>query len=1318
MKHSLWSRILLVTGLFVCSAASSRGQVLENEALLRKQEDQQRARTLTRELLANVLDVQLRQLDENGLSDQEIYRDIKLMRQNLNHLVEMEMTNVVDLLAEAQRLPGEKREALFVDARQQIRTVVRQLAVQRQNLLKRLKIVELVEQVRNLIHQQSTVQKNTRAVRTEAQSLHEILTLRAIEDQRDVKELYLHLIDTLVDMKTWSGSLSSTAADALRILNVTEVGPHLDSAGRHLQSVQHSEATDEQGQVIKGLQELLRVVEQTQEGLGSEFLANIDRVRGLMERQKQLRDETKLFDDQQPPPPDFVEQQALLQRDIAGLAEVIPKIPKGEALLQLAEAAALDAAASLLDGRLETAISSQGQVLGNLAALELTLREQAKQSSPDRSAEELAESIKRLHEAKAALNAAKLRQPSVRTDAGEQTQATAAQLTEIIQATEAALENPDLPANVLQSLTRAKQSASAAMTALEAATSETDSQEAAKSLTDVAHTLDRALATVDSAIADTERRESAVKIGELARAAEVLERAASEERQIAVEVDALAEPGSATASETAEQARHLAARQDDVHAIAEKTAKALAQIAAEASQHILAGAADAKDSSQKLQSIADQTAGEPASAAEIAAESARKASQNLADAAKLARKLVVTTAQELAQKTSEQAEQIATARAAVDRALDDLPSSGDLAKLDAARNELNTAIQQQATASGKPAAALALQLVHQIASGIEAQQAATEMALAAQAGATTELKATIKEEEAAESALMALDTARKFTTLVPDLSESTSGSLIQSLDDAHQGAAQAARQILESNPSGAMMSQAKSAEALRAALVIAQSEAQTTVQQPPTHPSDLQAQADAAATTKQAQAFASQASQVSASAVHPAVEATASAERALVVAPREAGALQATAEAKLQEALRHLVAAVDAATREREKRLAELADQHEAMAEEVAAADPAAADSIDVAAQAARRGSHATESSTQVSEAEADAEMALEQASANLGAREQEIRRDQAIAETVASLAQGQQLAADTIAEQSAELERMAEAMEEASTEQQRAAAQSLNEAKQQFADSQRATGQGAVELSGQKEVANLPLREALELASMLPTEDAASEDPLDGLLPQPPTDSKDSTAPDVADAGPSPPSAQAEQGTEGPAVSPSEAGQSAIAKPGKASSGKPNDLGTGFVPQSPQLTADMMAGAKAQRAARKALGQQMPKLSQQADGQQSESGKVTDGDQGEAQSSEHSESSKLSKNEGTSTTNQGVKDGPIQREPEGTSATSKPSDKARETEDKIEGKQSKEAAWFARLPPELRKSLRAGTGQKPPRAYEERLKNYLQSVD
>ena len=139
-----------------------------------------------------------------------------------------------------------------------------------------------------------------------------------------------------------------------------------------------------------------------------------------------------------------------------------------------------------------------------------------------------------------------------------------------------------------------------------------------------------------------------------------------------------------------------------------------------------------------------------------------------------------------------------------------------------------------------------------------------------------------------------------------------------------------------------------------------------------------------------------------------------------------------------------------------------------------------------------------------MAEAANTAELALEHAAADLGAKEQEVRRDQAIAESVANLAQDQQTAANVIAEQAGSLEKMAADAGEgdAPMAAQQSAAQKLNDAQQQFVETQRATGQGAVELSGQVEVANPPLREALELASNLPTHDLPAAMLADAAMP------------------------------------------------------------------------------------------------------------------------------------------------------------------------------------------------------------------------
>ena len=1319
MSTTLLRHVTLCAGIVLyIVAAPAMAQVLEPEALQRKQEDQQRARTMTRDLLGGVLDVQLRQLEENGLSNQEIYRDIKLMRQNLNHLVETEMSKVVDLLVEAQKLPKEKREAVFVEARQQIRNVVRQLAIERQNLLKRLKIAELAEQVRRLIRHETVVQTATKGLPAEPRARQEALTLKAIEDQRDVKELFLHLVDTMVDMKSWSGMLAMAAADGLRILKAADVGKHLDGAGRQLQAVKYEAAYDEQEHVIKGLKELLRVIERAQGTLNSEKMASIDRLRALVDKQKQLRDETKKLAENQQPPAELVEQQSQIQKEIAQLQDSIRDNPKADTHIQQAETAALDAAANLLDDKSEQAIADQGRVLGNLAALEIALKEQAKQQTGNKSANELAEAAKALTETKTALVEAQKKQDAAEKKAEQNAQSAAPEAKAAAEIVQQAMDKFDLPASVESALADATAAEKEAAKNLETAVPEKATAVEEKALAKAGDALDRAMATVDAAIADAERQESAVKIGELARAAEVLERAAAEERAIAKDAAELARSDEAQKPKMAEMAKDLADRQADIKAIAEKAAEALAQTAPAASKDAAAGAKSADESGTELKAVADEKAADPKAAAMQAAGAATASAQKLADAAKEIRKEIISTAKELASKAAAQAEKLAEARTAVEKAVDLIPSNDKVAQLEAAKDQLDTALQEQAKAQGKPEAAAAMELVKQIGNALDAQDAATTAAVASETGNGSELKATTKQEEVAEKSQAAAESAAKRPQAETAKSEGKPDALAQALGDAQQAAAQAAKQTLDGNQPAAEASRKATEAALKNAMELAKVESAAANKAAPTGKPDKQAQTKAAESAAAAQAMAAKATPDAGADVAPAAAATEAADRALAGGSDQAPAAQSKAAAALQDAGQKLDAAIQKAATEQAKALAQQAKDNSALADQVAKVDPAAADAVDVAADSAKAGSEAHGSPQQMAAAANTAELALEHAAADLGAKEQEVRRDKAIAESIADLAKDQQTAADVIADQAANLEKMAAVpgQGDAPMATQQSAAQKLSDAQQQFADTQRATGQGAVELSGQTEVANPPLREALEMASNLPTTDLPS-----AMLPESAL-ANGEVAPSadghpLAEGQPVPADPPA-NGDSPAAAEGSGAPAAGRAAQGTPATGKPNGLGTGFVPQSPQLTAEMMAGAKAQKAAQQALAQQLPMSQNPSQNQALPPSQTSDAQEGQLLPGEHANSSKLTRKDGAATKNQKVKDGAIEKQPEGTDATGKMSTKMREKEESILAKQLKDEAWFAKLPPELRKSIRAGAGQKPPRAYEERLKKYFQSVD
>ena len=60
----------------------------------------------------------------------------------------------------------------------------------------------------------------------------------------------------------------------------------------------------------------------------------------------------------------------------------------------------------------------------------------------------------------------------------------------------------------------------------------------------------------------------------------------------------------------------------------------------------------------------------------------------------------------------------------------------------------------------------------------------------------------------------------------------------------------------------------------------------------------------------------------------------------------------------------------------------------------------------------------------------------------------------------------------------------------------------------------------------------------------------------------------------------------------------------------------------------------------------------------------------------------------------------------------------SKPSKSGRDGDANGPSSRKRQPAWFAKLPPELRNAIRSNTQQRAPRAYEERLRRYFESLE
>ena len=197
---------------------SAGAQTINQDELRRKQETQQRAAELARELVKNLLDVQMQQLEENGLTDRPLYRDVKTMRENIDGLVEAEMTEVVGLLLRAQADQTARRDETFLEARQKIGEVLAGLLAERQNLSRRLRTAEIAAQVRRLIDLETIVRDDTLSLPMQNREQREVRQLATLADQRDARKLYDKLTEPLTEARSGGSEIGRAAVDVLALL--------------------------------------------------------------------------------------------------------------------------------------------------------------------------------------------------------------------------------------------------------------------------------------------------------------------------------------------------------------------------------------------------------------------------------------------------------------------------------------------------------------------------------------------------------------------------------------------------------------------------------------------------------------------------------------------------------------------------------------------------------------------------------------------------------------------------------------------------------------------------------------------------------------------------------------------------------------------------------------------------------------------------------------------------------------------------------------------------------------------------------------------
>jgi hypothetical protein len=1198
----------------ICLSLACTAWAEESHPLRTRQQAQEAARSLAVDLVSAVLDLQLRQLEENGLAELPIYRDVQSMRANVSELIADKMSTVVRLLEEAQAAAPDSADGKWKDARQAIRDVVAGLMAERQKLHRRMHVSRLAAQARELVALQQKMHALTRSLGTLAAGERERTALAAIEGQADVQELYLQFMAGLADVSHWGGAAAAGAVDGLRILQIYEVEQALERGCEELKRAKFAEAAARQAAALAGLAALAERLEQL------EGLANADReaalrlVRELIARQKQVRDacHAAALNEQTAMP--LVEQQTALHKELAKLPLALAKYPATTPLIEEAKAASFEATARLFEAQQGATVEQQGRVITNLAQIARLLEDGLDGPQAGRSADAWAAEIEKFSRLAGILSEA------------------ASEKTEIGQALEQVQALGELPSIVQTRL-------------------DDVAERAAEQRDDVVAALRLAEAEVATELADARRKHKAVEVGELARAAEALERASAAERTIGRQMQL-----AAARELPAEQRALLAAEHADVSAVAERIAAGVLNTAPQAAAELEDVQTTLAQTSAELEKLAADGPNAK-QVVETIGDAAGRAARELAEAAAVLRAAQGASAKQLESIAGGQLGVATAALEAVSTALESgtNPAAEALVYLLEARWQLGDAAASQARAEGKPGEAEALLAVREVKDLLTRQQQAEDAARELASGrATSPLDAAAVQQKVSEGASR--------------LATKSTGELREKLHVVATAAGEAGRLLLTGSHPQAAKSRSTASEGLQVAL----DSAMTALNAVATHA--------AGTANKQAQA---QVADDLAAARQSALEAgLAGAESAALLEKARLQALvalkhldsteqlldeQIKTKQLLSEAGEALERAIKAIASKQASRLGERAKAAGELVEQASAVDAAAATALNQAVNSATHAGSDDVDAEGVSRALAHVQSKLEQATANLAAREQQLKRDRDLAHLLAEFAEDQQEARDAIVQAAAELEQM----KEADSTQRLMAAQALLQAQQRFVQTIVATGEGAAAVSGQEEVANQPIREALEIATGLgdANEQAKAQ----------------------------------ESGDRGQ--------ESGEGRPGDNKKNGKADADARFVPAQPQQTAQQIAGPAANAKAAQMMAEAMEGMGQGVPGE----------GQGEQESSQEGSTAATAKKGGATKGSQTAKnEAPPKGDLETADAAESDSRAKEAGEDAVAGAASGVAkeAWFARLPAEIRSAIQARARAKAPRGYEERLRRYFESVD
>ena len=638
--------------LFLAAAAPLRA----DPGLDQARADQERAQSLARDMLTNLLDSNLQQLRENLLTTTPLYQDLKTLRDRMNELANEDMADVVDLLTRSLSATGPERTELVGRAQARMRQILVRLLAEREKLRIRRKHAQLMDMISEVLQKQIDTRDQTQILTAR----DEQAALDVKGSQKTVNDTYASLSSALQEVSTWSGDLGAAAAAAAHMLSDQKVGPQLSAALDNLVALRFPQAVTAQNQVIASLQKVLAELRKLT-APASERAEALALIRQLLQQQQGLRDRIKPIPLTADVVDAFYKEQAGIQQKIQKLYALVPDSSRTTPLMTRADAAAGAAGQAIFNTDKPTTLDQQDRVIGALAQLEKEIQQQIAQDNKPKSADELAHEAHQLAQAREQVAQALDKEVQAQRTAPRETAQAAKLMTQARATLAQAAKTADIPATVRARIATAAQDAAHAAEHLQAGS---QAKPEVKQAQDSARL---ALGETNDAQAKDNRDAMAVRLGELNRAAEALSRAAAAARMAAGNVQ--------KGPKGTQPAKGLLQQADDVARHIDQGVKE----AVPATNAPLAQAIAAGDKAQAQMPQAAQPRG--VEARQAAASHSQAMARNLDQAAQAIRQAMVDTAKKL-----------------------DSTATAEMAQVDQLKNQVDQARQQNDSGKATPPA--------------------------------------------------------------------------------------------------------------------------------------------------------------------------------------------------------------------------------------------------------------------------------------------------------------------------------------------------------------------------------------------------------------------------------------------------------------------------------------------------------------------------------------------------------------------------------------------------------------------------------------